>query len=264
MIDASDLVLSKAGVLTLNTGGLSVNNSGGISINMGGGSGTLQEWRNSSVGHSFTGVAATTIFGRANVRGVSAGYAGGFVLEGFTESYGGAIDIRGHSAGAADNSDTTGSDAPVFVATYEDNGGDGRQAVATGNIFVVRNAAVCRLLVKEDGELHLGNTTTVALDDWDDVHLLRAYTNDTADPASVIRSKYDDWVRYNHDDLVEAGIIGRVTEDMPEGTEGLWNISQHIKLLNGAVWQGYTRQMEIEERLVVTEKKLMALEESNA
>ena len=261
LIDASDLVLSKAGVLTLNTGGLSVNNSGGISINMGSGTGTIQEFRNSGFTGDFSNVAATDIFGRFNIRHSG----GGFVVEGFNDGWGGALDFRGHSdATDADNTDTTGSDAVNYMAAYEDNGSNSRQAVASGNIFIVRNASVARLLVKEDGELHLGNTTTVALDDWDDVHLLRAYTNDTADPASVIRSKYDDWVRYNHDDLVEAGIIGRVTEDMPEGTEGLWNISQHIKLLNGAVWQGYTRQMEIEERLAVTEKKLMALEESNA
>ena len=171
---------------------------------------------------------------------------GGVLIAGYASGANG-MEIRGSAAAAIPNTDTTSSRAVITVTSREDDGSNGQQAVATGNIFCVRNMSTTRMILKEDGELHIGNTTLATLSDsWDDAGLVRAFSTNTGDPDTLIRSEWDNFVQYHHDDLVQAGVIGYVSpEERAEGVEGLWNISQHLRLLNGASWQTVEDLMSI-------------------
>ena len=71
----------------------------------------------------------------------------------------------------------------------------------------------------------------------------------------MIEDKWDDFVKYNEQDLIDAGVLGEPIEN-----GGLLNVTGLQKLHNGAIWQGYTRQMEQEERIKELETRLLALE----
>ena len=71
----------------------------------------------------------------------------------------------------------------------------------------------------------------------------------------MIRDKWDDFVQYNEQDLIDAGVLG---ETMENG--GLLNVTGLQKLHNGAIWQGYKRQMELQEEVTELKTRLLALE----
>ena len=121
---------------------------------------------------------------------------GGVLIAGYSRGQNG-MELRG-SGDATDMSDadTTGSRAVITVTSREDDGSNGQQAVATGNIFCVRNLSTTRMILKEDGELHIGNTTLATLSDsWDDAGLVRAFSTNTGDPDTLIRSEWDNFVQ---------------------------------------------------------------------
>jgi hypothetical protein len=230
----------------------------GLTINQAANDNQIFAGKSSDVTHVHSSVAETDTYFSFEKQ-TAAG--GGLFIRSFSNTGAGFHVVAYVDDTDVVNTDTTSSFGVNVIDAIADDGSNGVADVSAGNIFVVRNNDTARLILKEDGELHIGNTTLVTLsDNYDDAQLLRAYDHEYGDPATLIRSKYDEWVRYHHTDLVDAGIIGRVPESAPLGTEGLWNISQHLRVLNGAAWQGYTRQMELEERLALTESKLLALE----
>ncbi len=76
--------------------------------------------------------------------------------------------------------------------------------------------------------------------------------------GGVIRDKWDDYVTYNEQSLIDAGVLGGT---VAEG--GMTNVTQLQRLHNGAIWQSYTRQQEMQERIDILESKLLALEGGN-
>ncbi len=227
----------------------------GLTINQGTADDEILALKASDVTHTFTTQAEADTFGEMHKQAAA---GGGLEIAGYSTSNV-ALQMQGH-ADATDiaDTDTTADVGVILFDAFEDTG-TSRQAVTAGNIFCIRNGSTARFLLKEDGELHLGSTTLVTLsDDKNDVELLRAFDHDKAARGAkgLIRSKWDEFVRYNKADLIEAGILGKDGED---GSEGLWNLTQHIQLLNGATWQLYTALQETQERLALTERKLAAL-----
>jgi hypothetical protein len=229
----------------------SPNNDGGLTINQGANDDEILTLQSTSVTNGFTGVSEADTFFRIMKQG---GDTGGALLSGLG-SGGRGVQIDCQASGTISNTDATNSTGIFSVGSYEDDGSNARQNVAAGNLISFRNGNVTRMILKEDGELHIGNTTLVTLSDsWDDAGLVRAFSYNQADPATLIKSEWDEFVRYNHDDLVEAGIIGRVPDDAPEGAEGLWNISQHLRLLNGMGWQTVEDMMSIAAAMTVEQR----------
>ena len=222
----------------------------GLTINQAANTDEAFAIKSSSFSHTFTDFSEVDTY-----LDILKGTGGVPIIRGFS-TVGAGIEIEG-MADATDivDTDTTADIGVINLSAYEDTG-TGRQAVTTGNIFAVLNGTTTRMLLKEDGELHIGNTTLAILsDDKNDVELLRAFDHHQAAMGAkgFIRSEWDDFVSYNKDDLIAAGILGKTKED---GTEGLWNVSQHIKLLNGAILQSHIRQKELEQRLELAEGKL--------
>jgi hypothetical protein len=98
-------------------------------------------------------------------------------------------------------------------------------------------------LVDEDGDFHYDGADGGAFDSEDDVALVRAFALATS--RDTIRTEFDDFVRYNEDDLVRLGVLGDRVEN-----GGLVNGAQVQRLLVGAVWQQHQRIAEIERRLL--------------
>lgn len=178
--------------------------------------------------------------------------------------------------GTGTTTKTSGGRSLMEMVAVEHNGANVHAApTADGNIFGIRvnsNAAgllATRFMVDEDGDVF---TTTVvdvtatgnavaatAFDEYDDALLVRAL--DTArTPAAIIRSEWDEHVRYNEQSLIDADILGA-----PISEGGLTNITQLQRLHNGAIWQAYVdrqelhqEQQELKNRLEVIEQKLLA------
>lgn len=150
-----------------------------------------------------------------------------------------------------------------FVAAQHDGANALADIDANGNAFGVRGrrggAELTLFMVDEDADLFAGvaNTVTALTDDYDDAHLLRRYAQalEANGTKGFIRDRYDALVRYHESDLVKAGVLGAT---IAEG--GMWNMSQHIRVLTGAAWQARVRDYQIAERLLEAERRLALAE----
>jgi hypothetical protein len=133
---------------------------------------------------------------------------------------------------------------------------------SNGNVFNISaqigDARISVFMVDEDGEIYAdGGTTTDAVtvfDALDDAHLVRAL--DVArNSKDLIRGEWDNFLEYGEDKLVELGILGGKIED-----GGLINVTGLQRLHNGAIWQGYVRQQEMQEKINTMESRLLAIE----
>lgn len=90
-----------------------------------------------------------------------------------------------------------------------------------------------RMLLKgDDGELHLGNTTLVALDGEDDLQLVRTLQRANHGGRGMVD---DEWEKpiYNFDSLREMGVVG------PKNEEGqfLIRVQPYLALHDGSIWK---------------------------
>jgi hypothetical protein len=134
----------------------------------------------------------------------------------------------------------------------------------TSNIFTVGEIAagdppdaedrMTRLLLKANGVLHLTNIQPVALDAEDDVQLVRAMQLEGSDGTGIIESEYDNPF-YSYAKLVELGLAG---EKNKKGIF-LFPLQKRLHAHEGAIWQTYIRVRDLEEKLEIAERKLVAL-----
>ena len=113
-------------------------------------------------------------------------------------------------------------------------------------------------MVDEDGDLFAdgGVATTdmvTLMDGYDDAHLVRAF--DLARTGKgLIRSEWDQHLKYNEAALVECGVLGDTIAN-----DGMVNITQLQRLHNGAIWQAYVERQEMKlemEMLLEVEMKM--------
>lgn len=143
-------------------------------------------------------------------------------------------------AQGSNTDDTVSSLATINELASLHNGNNGGVVFPTnGNAFmwgvrladgVTRRA---RMLLKgDDGELHLGNTTLVALDGEDDLQAVRALQRANHGGRGMID---DEWEKpiYNFDSLREMGVVG------PRNEEGefLIRVQPYLALHDGSIWQ---------------------------
>ena len=211
----------------------------GMTINQAANDDEILAFKSSDVAHGMTAKAETDTFG---FFGKAEGSAGGLLIDGFKDANS-ALYIRGSLGEAADTSDTAGSSAITNFDTRITDGGTSTTAVAdAGNIIAMKNNGTTRWLLKGNGDVHQTTGAHTALDDWDDVDLLRAYSQVTA-PDAIIRDEWDRFIDYNEQDLIAAGVLGS------EGRRGLTNTSQLMRLHTGPIWQQNTKHMSLVERV---------------
>ena len=231
--------------------------SHGILIDQGADDGDAFQIRNSDVGHDVTDVKATDVFFAIRKAG---GTSGGAMLEGFRDAdqdAGFAFLVRGTLAEAADTSESAGESCLGVVqmdAAVKSTNARGAVA-ADGNAFLVSNNLTAEFIVKGDGELYSNQSATVAtFDSYDDAQLIRTLDH-ARKPSTMINDKWDEFIKYNEQDLIDARILGDTVEN-----GGMINITGLQRLHNGAIWQGYTRQMALQEEVNELKTRLLALE----
>ena len=144
-----------------------------------------------------------------------------------------------------DTTDTSASTSVVFVSARKSDGGTTTAALAsTENLFSIGNTTTVRFLLKGDGTLHATNVTAgegdldgVALDDYDDVGLVRTWQRQRWDDAGIAMSHWDNMIQSNKDELIRLGVLS---------SEGDFiKIQRMFDLQGGAIWQTYTALMEV-------------------
>ena len=170
------------------------------------------------------------------------------------------IYLEGWTGIATDTTKSSGGYGAVRIGAKQTNGSDGVGAVGSnGNLVSIDTDNTTRFIFDTEGDLHYAGThqTSATLDHYDDAHLIRAldHVRETMGAKGLIKSKWDDFITYSESTLIELGILGDTLEN-----GGLINMTGLQRLHNGAIWQGYQRQCEMQEQIKVLENKLLALE----
>jgi hypothetical protein len=158
--------------------------------------------------------------------------------------------------GTADTGKTTSASASMLFFLQEHDGSNGNADVtANGNVFGVKarvgGANVMRFMVDEDGDMY-SVTSAQTFDEFDDAQMVRALDQVKGD---VVRGRWDDYVAYNEQALIDIGVLGG-----PIREGGMTNVTQLQRLHNGAIWQGYVRQQEMQEHIDTLESRFLAIE----
>jgi hypothetical protein len=231
----------------------------GITINQGANDDEILAFKSSDVTHTATGSQAGATqddtYGNVQKRGDA---TGGLFIRGYSSANEGVV-VEGFST--TDNADkTTGAGAAVMLVANKITSNERGAQGANANIVSFITYNTTRFIFDAEGDFHYDGSLTAFADEFDDAHLVRAldYVREAKGTKGLIRSKWDDFVKYSENTLIELGILGDTIEN-----GGLINMTGLQRLHNSAIWQGYVRQQEMQERIEVMETKLLALQEAN-
>jgi hypothetical protein len=246
----------------------------GLTINQGGEDNEAFALKSSDIAHGLAsqGHETDTYFAIQK----SDADSGGFIITGVCEDPGHAFPFLLNCFGGTPSTAAgTTSNAGIACQWWQHDGANAVENVTANTlVFGVKKgeaAGTSRALffVDAEGDLHNDGVASLGtFDEWDDAELVRAF-DIYRSPADVIRSEWDEFVRYNVDDLKRARILG----DPPEG-DPLVNVTQLQRLHNGAIWQTHCGVQELRgevrglrERLAIAEQsleKLIAIENHQA
>ncbi len=255
---AGDLTLTPSGDLILNAGNNFINetsdpnNTIGLTINQQANVDSLLTFKNTSIN---TGLLLAQLGVNSQIDDYAnfamTASSGGLHIQ----SLGiGPVSLVMHSwGGAPATTDTSASLGCIAIYGGQTDGSDTREDFAANtNLLVVGEitaggALTTRMILKaDDGELHLGNTTLVALDDYDDAQLVRAMQVEASQGQGVKGNPYNVPI-YDYNTLREIGVLG------PRDAEGfcLFAIQPRFAMNEGAIWQAYVDRQEMKEEIEV-------------
>ena len=216
----------------------------GLTINQGTNDNEIFALKSTDVAHGVTDTTETDTF--FSIRKTSL-TSGGVQAQCFSED-----DLALNLWGVHTNDSTTkttGGSSTVRVTALKKNGTTIGGPGANANLFSVFNGGVGSVfIVDAEGDLYAdGGTSSTNMvtqyDEYEDAQLIRAFST-MGNAQSVIKDKWDNFVSYNEDTLVELGILGAPLKDKP-----LYCVTKLQKLQNGAIWQLYTQIMDMAERI---------------
>ena len=175
---------------------------------------------------------------------------GGLGLQILAETGTGVAAFIDAYAGAPDTDDTSASFGVVNFHVGQHNGSNTLQDMAANsNAFAwgeidSGGSRLTRMLLKaDDGELHLGNTTLVALDSEDDIMLVRDLQRVRTQDNGIAFTPLDKPIA-NYEALRRIGVVG----EKDKNGEFLIRVQPYLNLHDGAIWALHTRLMKTEER----------------
>jgi hypothetical protein len=226
----------------------------GLTINQGGNTDAIMELQASGVDHGMTSISDRNAF--AQFRQSSGNY-GGLTIRSMAEDDANDIVTQIYSSGGTAASAKTTSGYGLFdiYVTQHDGSNALDNLPSEGNVLSIRarygGANVTRAIFDADGDFY-SVTSAQTFDSYDDAALVRALEQTK---GTTIRSEWDDFVKYNESDLINAKILGA-----PIADGGMTNVTQLQRLHNGAIWQSYVREKQLEQRVESLEGKLALLE----
>lgn len=271
--DTLDLLTAGVSRLFLAAGGLvginettNANMTLGLTINQGAADNEILALKSSDVAHGRTGLAETDTYATFIKHSAT---GGGLEIAAYAESATGRIFNLVARGGQPDTVSSTTAAPMIFVTGIPHDGLNADVNLSAGALVFgvsgwVGGTDRRLFFVDAEGDLHIdGNTGATAVnatvfDEWDDVKLVRAFDHQRTD--KVIRSAWDQHVKYGRQDLIRAGILS----DPHDGGDPMVNITQLQRLHNGAIWQLGTITMSHEERLEYLERENKALRQELA
>ena len=234
-----------------------VNQAGLVVLQQGANDGSILEFRSSDVAHGMTDQYPTDTYGAFNK---SSNNDGGLRAEGYSEA---KIGIQLDGISTTDNTTKSTSGAGnVSIRAWKKSSNSWDTIESDGNLLTVGNGNAVRFIFDEDGDFHY-DSSAVAYDSYNDAQLVRAFDS-TMSPKNIIQSKWDEFVTYKEKDLVEANLLGKVSdEEKAEGVRPLVNLTGMSRLHNGAIWQQYTEMQKMKELMYDAMVELMGKEKAD-
>jgi hypothetical protein len=220
-----------------------------LSLNQGTTTSDALELRSPQVAHGLTSQRETDVYaGFTRLTDAN----GGLELRTFCEDAGSTTFNLDSMGGTASTTQSVSNQGLINFNVRQRTGTNIGDVADGGNIFSVKaqspsESLETKFMVDEDGDIY-SVTSAQTFDEYDDAQMVRALDQVK---GNVIRDKWDDYVQYNEQVLIDAEVLGA-----PIAEGGLTNVTQLQRLHNGAIWQGYVRQEEAQERIEELEYKL--------
>ena len=204
----------------------------GLTVNQGAADDQILAFKSSDIGVAMTGTVEADTYGAFSKRHAT---QGGLHIEGFSEAERG-INLTAYLGSVTTTQNSVSTEAGVNVRVTMTDGSTGVQyPTANANLFGVSrydgSTTQVVFIVDEDGDLFADGSATTVYDEYDDTALVRAFDL-TVNPEKVIRNEWDNFIRYNEKDLVDARLLGDTIE-----RGGLINVTGMQRLHNGAISQ---------------------------
>ena len=191
----------------------------GLTINQGAADNEILAFKSSDVAHGVTDFAETDTYVKFQKQHAT---EGGIQIMGFRDTGTIAAEIRGVAV-SDDTGKASSSAAPIVTNAFLKTSATVTTTGANGNIFACRTNDSTKFLVDEDGQIyatanaHTGDISVGALSDsYDDAQLVRTldHVKTSAGVKGMIKNKWDDFIKYNEQDLIDAGVLGEAMENL--------------------------------------------------
>ena len=238
---------------------------GGLCIDQNTGDSNAFTLKSSDVAHGVTDLDETDTWFSLRKFGANDGGVQLRSLSGASSNVGLWVDTV---AGSEDTGKGTGDHGCTNIDAQKDSGTDKAPLAANGNLLTVSNDGAVRFILDAEGDIHVDGSSSISTyDTYEDAQLVRAYDLSYGQTSKgLINSKFDKFINYNHDSLIEAGIIGVPDKkENEDGTEsyGLLNSTAMQRLHNGAIWQQYEKHQRLASAFYKLAEKTIGKEEAD-
>lgn len=185
--------------------------------------------------------------------------AGGVDLRGLADGGGNAIALSGY-APTPSTTHTASGTAIIQFYSASISGTSPATPGANSNLFGAGdNTGALRFIVDQEGDLFADGSAPTIYDGYDDVALLSTFDHHEARVSNqqIMESEWEDYTRYNEQDLIEMGLIGGPRVGVPANQRGLINYTGMVRLHNGAIRQVGREVNKLDDR---TEKLMEEVE----
>jgi hypothetical protein len=253
------LVLNSGGQLSTNAEVSPDVDAGGLCLNQGANDDQILTLKSSDInaGSGVSGLESDTY---AAYKKLSA-TAGGLLTQ-IQSEIGECHETRALIAeGTVNTTKSTSANAPIIFKSAENHSGGIRalsNAGTNSNLFIIADHTTRRFIFDSEGDLHSDSSNTT-FDSYEDAHLVRAF--DLSHGRGVIDSKFDEFVKYKHEDLANIGLVGREDDGTPNH---FINITGFQRLHNGAIWQQYEKHQRLAEAVYEMAKEALGEDKADA
>ena len=208
------------------------NLSAGLSISQAGNDNEIFALKSSDVAHGCTADTETDTFMQIS-KIVPA--SGGTKITGYSEGTKGLL-LRGQCT-TANTAKSTSADAPVVLRGVKKSSTSNAVMGSDENVVMIEGCtAGPGFIFDAEGSMH-SNASNAVYDEYDDAQLVRTI-DQSLSTKGLIASKFDEFVQYSHEDLADAGLVGRDDDGTPNGYVNWMHLA---KLHNGAIWQQHEK-----------------------
>ncbi len=253
--------ISNAGLVLINDSA-NANSTIGLTINQDANDNEILSFKSSDVNHGVTGVTETDTWGFFKKNSGNSGGLFGSFLSDATEP----VLIQAIETTTTSTAKSTSVSGSISLRAGKANGTAVGNLDSNANIFTLRafkgGAFSTVFIVDEDGDLYAdggtASTDMVTLyDEFSDAELIRTLEIARSENGAkgFVRSAHDDFIKYNEDTLVHAGILGAKIKD-----GGMLNVTGLQRLHSGAIWQIYRENQRLKQSLKSIESHTKKIE----